>query len=80
MEKNTNKEHVKRRCSRFGKIAVDYGFITPGQLKEALAEQVDDDLINNPHRVIGKIFLDKNWMTYQQIEIVLKALFVEHKT
>ena len=66
-------------CRRFGKIAVDFGFITPEQLKEALSEQVDDNLADNPHRLIGKIFFDKKWMSYQQIEVVLRTLFSEEK-
>lgn len=64
---------------RFGQIAVDKGFISPDQLKAALSEQVDDDLSLRPHRVIGSIFFDKGWMTYQEIELVLKELFKEKK-
>lgn len=76
---SVDKEFSKKYCHRFGKIAVELGFITPEQLKQALSEQVDDDLSNNPHRLIGRIFLDKDMMNYQQIEVVLKALFAEEK-
>ena len=68
---------TKKYSPRFGKIAVDKGFITPEQLKLALSEQVDDELLRNPQRVIGSIFFDKGWMTYQEIELVLKELFKE---
>ncbi len=68
---------MKKYSPRFGKIAVDMGFITPEQLKLALSEQVDDDLLRQPHRVIGSIFFEKGWMTYQEIEAVLKELFKE---
>jgi hypothetical protein len=68
---------TKKYSPRFGEIAVDLGFITPEQLKLALSEQSDDDLLRYPHRVIGSIFFDKGWMTYQEIETVLKQLFNE---
>lgn len=58
-------------CKRFGQIAVERGFLTPGQLKEALAEQVDDDLARRHHRLLGEILFEKNWMTANQIESVL---------
>ncbi len=65
--------------SRFGKIAVDMGFITEEQLKEAITEQVEDDLVDKPHRFIGKILLENGWITDEQIYIVLKELFKKKK-
>lgn len=58
-------------CRRFGQVAVERGFITPEQLKEALTEQVDDDLTRKRHRLLGDILLEKNFMTANQIEDVL---------
>ena len=58
-------------CRRFGQVAVERGFITPEQLKEALTEQVDDDLTNKQHRLLGDILFEKNYMTANQIEAVL---------
>ncbi len=77
MKDRFDKGITARYSPRFGKIAVDMGLITPEQLKEALLAQVDDDLSGNPHRVIGSIFFEKGWMTYQEIEKVLKELFNE---
>ena len=77
MTERFDKGITKKYSPRFGNIAVDKGFITPEQLKFALSEQVDDDLVKNTHRVIGSIFFDKGWMTYQEIESVLKELFKE---
>ncbi len=57
---------------RFGKVAVDKGFVTVKQLKQAMAEQIEDDISNKPHRLIGKILLDKGRITDKQIDIVLK--------
>jgi len=56
---------------RFGTMAVELGYITPAQLKEALSEQVDDNLANRPHRPIGSILFDRGVMTMHQLETVL---------
>jgi hypothetical protein len=60
--------------TRFGKITFDMGFITAEQLKEAMTEQVEDDLAGKPHRPIGKILLENGWMTEEQNDIVVKEL------
>lgn len=62
-------------CKRFGQIAAEKGYVTPEQLKEALSEQVDDDLANRPHRLLGAVFFMRNWMTAKQIETVLNEMF-----
>lgn len=59
---------------RFGMIAVNRGYVTPGQLKEALAEQVDDDLACRPHQLLGKIFYEKHLMSLNQIDQVMDDL------
>ena len=75
MAEDIDKEISGKYCNRFGVIAVDKGFVTADQLKEALTEQADDNLFNRPHRLIGRIFFDKGWMTDKQIDIVLNELF-----
>lgn len=62
-------------CRRFGQVAVERGFITPELLKEALAEQVDDDLAKKRHRLLGDILFEKNCMTAKQIQAVLDEMF-----
>ena len=62
-------------CKRFGQIAVERGYVTADQLKEALAEQVDDDVSGRPHRLLGTIFLEKDWMTAQQVELTMNEMF-----
>jgi len=62
---------------RFGTIAVNRGYVTPKQLKEALVEQVDDDLASRPHQLLGKIFYEKNLMNLNQIDQVLDDLVME---
>ena len=64
---------------RFGKIAVDMGFVTAKQLDKSLGEQADDDLSGKPHRLIGSILLENGWMAKEQIDIVLNELFKKEK-
>jgi hypothetical protein len=75
MENDVDKELSEKYCPRFAQIAVDKGYITSEQAKEALSEQMDDNLSNKPHRLIGKIFLDKGWLTPLHIEMILNDLF-----
>jgi hypothetical protein len=42
------------------------GFISDDKLQEALTEQVNDELSNKPHRHIGKILIEKGWISYNQ--------------
>ena len=51
------------------------GFITLEQLKEAINEQIDDDLANRQHRFIGEILFAKEWITREQIDIILDELY-----
>ncbi len=60
--------------SKFGKIAVNMGFVAEKQLNEAYVEQIEDDFCNKPHRFIGSILLENRLMTNKEIDIVLKKL------
>ncbi|TYO97149.1 hypothetical protein EDC39_11179 [Geothermobacter ehrlichii] len=70
---------TERYCPRFGQLAVKMGFVTPEQLKQALSEQVDDNLGERPHRILGTIFFEHGWMTPKQIEEVLNVMFDQLK-
>ncbi len=72
---NIDKELSEKYCQRFGYLAADMEFSTADQIKDALAEQMEDDLANKPHRLMGRILLDKGWIKPQQIEAVLNELF-----
>ncbi len=61
MAEDIDRKISGKYCNRFGIIAVDKGFVTADQLKEALTEQADDNLSNKPHRLIGRIFFEKGW-------------------
>ncbi len=63
---------------RFGNIAVHMGFVTAKQLKQAMVEQVEDDIFNRPHRLIGEILLKNGWITDEQINTVLNEIFKGH--
>lgn len=79
MDNDVDKELSKKYCPRFARLAVEQKFVTPEQVKEALAEQLEDNLSNKPHRLIGRILLEKGWMNPQEIESVLNRLFKKDK-
>jgi len=64
-----------KHCARFATIAVKKRYITAEQAKAALLEQIDADLSNKRHRLIGSILFEKGWMTVGQIDSVLDELF-----
>jgi hypothetical protein len=64
-------EHLEKR---FGIMAVDKGFITSDQVIEALTIQVAEDLSIGKHRLIGKILLENEAITLQQVDEVLKSM------
>jgi len=68
------KEISTKYNPRFGQISVKNGYVTPEQVKQALGEQLDDDLAGRPHRLLGQIMLDKGWMTAKQIKKVLTEM------
>ena len=74
-----NKEKLTVYDVQFGQIAVKLGFLTEEQLKEALYEQIKDDLTKKPHRLLGEICGLKGWMTQEQIDEVLDELQKEKK-
>lgn len=64
-------EHLEKR---FGITAVAKGFITSDQVIEALTIQVAEDLSIGKHRLIGKILLENELITLQQVNEVLKSM------
>jgi len=70
-----SRKHSNPFCSRFGTIAVELGHIDIKQLKQALEEQVEDDINRRPHRVLGAICFQHGWMTPEQIDAVLNHMF-----
>ena len=64
-------EHLEKR---FGVTAVDKGFITSDHVVEALTIQVAEDLSIGRHRPIGRILLENELITLQQVEEVLETM------
>lgn len=64
-------------CRRFGQIAVESGYISEAQAREALCRQIDEDLAGKTHRLLGTILFDLEWMNSGQIEAVLDRLLEE---
>jgi hypothetical protein len=75
MSADVFKQMSQKYCPRFGELAVAMGFITGAQLDAALRVQVDDEAAGRPHRLLGVILFDRDWMSGEQIERVLDALF-----
>ena len=65
-------EHYEKQ---FGIIAIEKGFITAENLIETLKIQVEEELEDKTHRLIGEILLDKGYITPTQIQDVLDGIF-----
>jgi hypothetical protein len=59
---------------RFGITAVQMGFITPGQLHEAMTIQLNEDLRSMEHRLIGQILLERGYINSARIREVLRQM------
>ena len=59
---------------RFGTIAIEKGYITIDQLRDALDVQVQEELLGIKHSLIGKILYDLGFLTIDQIQRVLASM------
>ncbi len=75
MKNDVNKELSRQYGPRFGKIAIDKGFVTAEQLTEAIAKQAEDGLSDSRYRLIGSILFEHGWITKEQIDIIRCELF-----
>lgn len=64
-------EHFEKR---FGVCAVQKGFIKAEDLIAALTIQVNEDLSEGTHRLLGDILFDMDLLTSPQIEEVLSEI------
>jgi len=64
-------DHLEKR---FGLVAVERGFVTPEQVREALDIQFTENMAKRKHRFIGTILVDQGYMKHSQISEVLKAM------
>ena len=65
-------EHYEKQ---FGIMAIEKGFITADNLIETLKIQVEEEIQDKTHRLIGEILLDKGYITPTQIQDVLDSIF-----
>lgn len=61
---------------RFGSIAVYRKYVTLDQVQRALAEQIEDNVMQKPHRRLGEILREKNWITEEQMKSILDEMGV----
>jgi len=59
---------------RFGSIAVKKGFIKSEQLIEVLSIQATENVEDNKHRIIGTILREKEYLSIEQIDEILKEM------
>lgn len=59
---------------RFGTAAYLKRYVTLQQLHQALSEQVDDNVSGRPHRLLGQILRQRNWITEDQETEILTYL------
>jgi hypothetical protein len=64
------------RTYRFGRTAVYRKYVTLEQVQRALAEQMEDDVMQKPHRFLGDILLKYNWITEEQMKSILDEIGV----
>jgi predicted metal-dependent hydrolase len=65
---------VEVHDKRFGVIAVEKGFITKEQLFEALKIQIEEELQNKQHNLIGLILIELGYLNHDQADEILLAM------
>ena len=79
MKKNHSNLSPREGAFRFGSIAVIRGYVTLEQVQRALAEQMEINVMGGPHRRLGEIFLDHNWITEEQMKSILDEMCVKNE-
>ena len=76
MEKDNMKISPNMMTFRFGRIAFNRKYVTLEQVQLALAEQMEDNVTQKPHRLLGDILLKNNWITEEQMKSILDEMGV----
>ena len=71
---NGKKDLIIAYCNRFGTMAVKKGYITKEDLHKAMKLQIEEDLNDKRHRLLGMILLDMGLMSLNNIEDVVNEL------
>ncbi|MFH1487338.1 MAG: hypothetical protein ABII06_00375 [Pseudomonadota bacterium] len=59
---------------RFGMLAVQKGFVSSGQIVDALELQVKENFSSGKHRLIGEILLDLGFIDGTQLDEIVQIL------
>lgn len=59
---------------RFGITAIQMGFITATQLHEAMKIELNENLNDTEHRLIGQILFERGYISSGQIREVLRNM------
>lgn len=65
---------TKKHEKRFGTTAVEMGFIIPDQLVEAMRLQIEYDITETKHKLIGEYLVELGYMEQSEVEKVLKKM------
>jgi len=65
---------IEKIEKRFGMIAIEMGFIIPDQLIEAMRIQIEYDISESKHKLIGEYLVELGYMEQFEVEIVLKEM------
>jgi hypothetical protein len=77
LEKRIDTSSSDKELYRFGAMAIFRGYATLGQIQQALAEQVMENVNGKSHRPLGTILREKGWITEEQEEAILKEMLGE---
>ena len=74
MERDPSTLYPNLEVFRFGSIAVYRKYLTLKQVQQALSEQVEDDIMGRPHRLLGTILRENNWITEEQVKSIMAEM------
>lgn len=78
MDKGNRSSRSPLDMNRFGSIAVYRKYVTLVQVQRALAEQIEDNVHGRPHRRLGDILRENQWITEEQVASILSEMGVEN--
>ena len=65
---------IMRHEKRFGTTAVEMGFIIQDQLIEAMRMQIEYDLTETRHKLIGEYLVELGYMEQSEVDKVLERM------
>jgi hypothetical protein len=67
-------ESIEYTDKRFGVVALEKGLIDMNQLLEVLKVQIEEEMEQGIHRVVGSILVEMGYMNLSQVEEVLEDM------